>query len=301
MNNEMIESLTCPICLDTCNDPVESSCCKNLYCKSCSDELTQCSYCRKNCLFERSTLAKRLIDKIPLNCEHCKQKTTKGNLELHYIHCDELPICCPIESCKTGNISKSKIMHHILQEHNNEVKSRLNAILDVFSSDSIKTFSKTTIINQKASLPCFTAPQSASNSFHSLQNSRTSITIDSQTNSRGFTAKIGSSGKYYCRKKLDGPNCLCCDGTCGPTNGCNCSSCMELDLLSRGLPKGWLINSEGFPSRRGTNDLFYCGRYVLAGTPFCDGYCGPSNGPNCQSCQKLDSMTNLNGRYYRLI
>lgn len=39
-------------------------------------------------------------------------------------------------------------------------------------------------------------------------------------NNRGFRAKLASNGKYYCGKKLDGPECYCCDGNCGPSDGC---------------------------------------------------------------------------------
>ena len=32
---------------------------------------------------------------------------------------------------------------------------------------------------------------------------------------------LGTSGKYYCGKRLDGPRCLCCNGYCGTHSGCN--------------------------------------------------------------------------------
>jgi hypothetical protein len=39
----------------------------------------------------------------------------------------------------------------------------------------------------------------------------------------GLSPQLGSTGKFYCGGKLDGPKCSCCNGYCGPTNGQNCS------------------------------------------------------------------------------
>ena len=127
------------------------------------------------------------------------------------------------------------------------------------------------------------------------------IKIDVLENSRGLQSRLGSTGKYYCGQALD-VRCTCCNGLCGPTNGCNCSSCMELDIKSRNLPQGWLVNSDGYVSRRKTqNELFYCGRKVMDQRE-CDGYCGPNNGPNCNSCKRLDQMTrHPNDRYSNCI
>jgi hypothetical protein len=46
-------------------------------------------------------------------------------------------------------------------------------------------------------------------------------------NSAGYIAKMGTTGKYYCGRRV--LYCSCCDGHCGPTNGCNCESCQQLD------------------------------------------------------------------------
>lgn len=103
-------------------------------------------------------------------------------------------------------------------------------------------------------------------------------------------ARLGKSGKYYCTGFLD-DKCNCCSGKCGPDDGCNCSGCMKLDVEARGLPRKYLVNREGFTARRGNTDKFYCGRKCIIGIPFCDGYCGPENGPSCPSCQTLDDQS----------
>ena len=74
--------------------------------------------------------------------------------------------------------------------------------------------------------------------------------INLKTNDRQRQARIGQSGKYYCGGSLE-TSCACCDRQCGPTNGCNCSSCMKLDLECRMLPKGYLVNKEGRSVRIG--------------------------------------------------
>lgn len=71
-------------------------------------------------------------------------------------------------------------------------------------------------------------------------------------------AREGPNGKFYCGKELDGPKCSCCNGFCGPTNGCNCSNCMKLDVSSKDLPKGTLLNSDGGI----TSYLIICDNFV---------------------------------------
>lgn len=52
-------------------------------------------------------------------------------------------------------------------------------------------------------------------------------------------------------------------------------------------PSDVKINCEGVPSQKGETGKFYCGRHILK-CSCCDGNCGPNNGCNCESCQKLD-------------
>ena len=65
---------------------------------------------------------------------------------------------------------------------------------------------------------------------------------------------------------------------------------MKLDVKARMLPKGYLVNNEGFSSRKGNTNHFYCGRKVLEGVIFTDGHCGPMNGPACNSCKILNEQ-----------
>ncbi|CAF1388294.1 unnamed protein product, partial [Didymodactylos carnosus] len=116
---------------------------------------------------------------------------------------------------------------------------------------------------------------------------KTNDRIERSINDGGRYARLGSSGKFYCEGPLN-TYCSCCNGKCGPTNGCNCVHCMKLDVEKQKLSHGWFVNSDGASARKSVQTkLFYCGRRVLMGVLGCDGYCGPTDGPNCQACQKL--------------
>lgn len=43
----------------------------------------------------------------------------------------------------------------------------------------------------------------------------------------------GDSGHYYCNLRV--LSCLCCDGICGPQNGCNCGPCQKIDAEEAGI------------------------------------------------------------------
>ncbi|CAF4709840.1 unnamed protein product [Rotaria sp. Silwood1] len=134
-----------------------------------------------------------------------------------------------------------------------------------------------------------------SNSSATSTNESTTVfddRLERTLNSRGRYARLGSTGKFYCGGTLDGSQCNCCNGKCGPTNGCNCSSCMLLDVQKRVLPRGWLVNSDGAPARCSSQlpTTFYCGRRVMPDDGTSDGYCGPTNGPQCTACQRLNQQ-----------
>jgi len=102
-------------------------------------------------------------------------------------------------------------------------------------------------------------------------------------------ARIGSTGKYYCGQQF-AHVCGCCNGVCGPRSGCNCENCMMLDIESRALPKGHLVNKQGRIARVGEDNTWYCGAKVMEGVFGCDGWCGPTNGPQCPACQQLQGQ-----------
>ena len=118
-------------------------------------------------------------------------------------------------------------------------------------------------------------------------------------NKNGDKSVAGENGKYYCGN--GNLQCECCDGSCGPDDGCNCSACMELDVQTRGLTHHYLVNRNGDPSEFNTSeDRFYCGKKATAWhNRAWDGYCGPNNGPQCDNCEILQSQskTRYQGNY----
>eukprot|EP01102_Stenamoeba_stenopodia_P009917 TRINITY_DN2947_c0_g1_i1.p1 TRINITY_DN2947_c0_g1~~TRINITY_DN2947_c0_g1_i1.p1 ORF type:complete len:275 (+),score=28.26 TRINITY_DN2947_c0_g1_i1:375-1199(+) len=124
----------------------------------------------------------------------------------------------------------------------------------------------------------------AVNSFRDLQQTMTTTTVaeTSVINGDGIPARKGTSGKFYCGRR-GVLTCYCCNGTCGPTNGCNCHSCRVLDapVLYR--------NTDGVPCHK-LNGRFYCGRRNVA-CRCCDGYCGPTSGCSCRACQLTNEFT----------
>ena len=129
---------------------------------------------------------------------------------------------------------------------------------------------------------CFPKPETASGSS---VNSTSEDPVARKQNSSGRWARLGETGKYYCVGSLETP-CDCCDGDCGPGNGCNCRSCMELDVAARKLPRNYYVNREGAICRKSPETgLYYCGRRNMGDVGGCDGWCGPTNGPHCRACR----------------
>ncbi|EDV24531.1 uncharacterized protein TRIADDRAFT_56425 [Trichoplax adhaerens] len=56
---------------------------------------------------------------------------------------------------------------------------------------------------------------------------RTDACSDTRLNSSGAIARKGKSGHFYCGRRV--LTCTCCDGFCGPNDGCNCGPCRRLD------------------------------------------------------------------------
>ncbi|CAF1092464.1 unnamed protein product [Brachionus calyciflorus] len=267
--------LMCPICLDYCKQAVECSKCINLYCKNCADSLSdkKCALCRESTEFHISNFARRAINEIPVNCDFCSAKSTIGDLEAHLEKCEKKSITCQICDLKLTKIS---FLNHVSSNHLDKALHKTELFNDILANKFVQS---TQFLN------------STLNGTHS---------IDTKINSKNKKkARLGATGKYYCGAQLD-DFCSCCDGFCGTKSGCNCSGCMELDIRFRLLPKGWLVNRDGFAAKKSSETgKTYCGRKNMMGVPLCDGYCGPNNGPNCPACQKLDEQ--VKRRYSKLI
>lgn len=102
-------------------------------------------------------------------------------------------------------------------------------------------------------------------------------------------AYLGMTGKFYCGGQLDGSRCRCCNGICGPVSGCNCSACMILDVTSRNLPRGWLVNQQGAPCVR-RNEHFFCGRVSTYTEDDKILRCNLDDKEQCDSCKVISKQ-----------
>jgi len=248
----MDEELKCSICLDFAVKAVETNCCHQIQCLLCVNTLDICPNCRANLSFKASHILRRIIDKLPAVCpnEGCNINITRGELENHNLKCEfRVFICCSPNCEFQGNFQN--IAGHIAAFHTLELVREQRKLFENDNTfiDRIKTV---------------------------------------ETTRGNGNARLGVTGKYYCGGPLNG-NCVCCDGECGLSNGCNCLECMKLDVKVRRLPRNWFINRSGYACRKGTTGLFYCGRKVEEHYDS-DGFCGPTNGPNCHSCTKIDEQ-----------
>ncbi|XP_012555633.1 uncharacterized protein LOC101236893 [Hydra vulgaris] len=263
MNSNFENDLTCSICLDIADNAVETKCCNHIFCENCVKFLSFCPLCwALPFSFNNSFLARRLIGNLTKKCpnEGCGKDVPRSEFSKHELLCEFSIFKCYIPTCNFKS-TKNDLMNHLLTCHSNSVIKILEEYYSTNSSNQINVYEEP-------------------NNSHNF--------ISTKINSRGRQARLGATGKYYCLGGLDPTlNCKCCNGVCGPTSGCNCTSCMALDIRTRKLPYGWYVNKEGFPCIKGEGGIFYCGRKM--DLFFSDGYCGPYNGPNCLSCQIIGS------------
>eukprot|EP00794_Sanderia_malayensis_P009744 gene9744-10740_t len=270
MSNSMLESLKCCICFEIAKDAVESTCCHHIFCEKCEKTLgdNPCPQCRKNDFTTTiSHVTRRMIGNLPVPCEWkgCQDQLVKSELKEHMAKCQHRIIKCPSQGCAFSG-KESDFVAHLAADH------KANLV-----KNAEKIFQQQQDINMQQQ-----------------PNKRGLFGI--KKNGNGRICRLGETGKYYCGGSLGDAGCPCCCGSCGPTNGCNCSACMKMDVKMHKLPPKWYINKEGAISRKGlVIGRFYCGRCVMQGAKNCDGYCGPLKGPSCRACRILKMQEE--GRY----
>ena len=91
------QELECGICLQTCQDAVETRCCFNLFCQNCVADINRCPLCRKIPLFNRPNHAvRRMISRLPMKCEACHTGVERESMEKHKLNCESLQHHCSI-------------------------------------------------------------------------------------------------------------------------------------------------------------------------------------------------------------
>jgi len=78
------------------------------------------------------------------------------------------------------------------------------------------------------------------------------------------------------------------DGWCGPSNGPNCKTCKDAVAKGAVASKNAAGATVAWGRSLSCKTVLYCGRRLgKSAIPGSDGYCGPSDGPQCADCKTL--------------
>ncbi len=246
---------TCHVCLQVADDAVETECCHHVFCEHCIAAWyvthKECPLCRKHMFtWTVSTFLRQVIADKPMVCPFgCGKGFPRSELKSHTDLCESREFICTLGDCKFKS-KRADFLAHIFSQHD-------GVVLDRFDRSKYKPQE-----------PVAEAAAPAVNLANEYKFKKGLNLCAGVMNSAGHLARLGSTGKFYCGEHVDG-KCGCCDGTCGPTNGCNCVACMRLDIAIRSLPKGYLVNKCGRIAKYvPESGLFYCN-------------CDPEGGSRC--------------------
>ncbi|CAG9332995.1 unnamed protein product [Blepharisma stoltei] len=257
LNSE--DHLSCFLCLEICEDAVEFNCCHNIACEKCAKTQTTCPFCRTQGIsYSVSFPLRRIISNLPSSCEDCNQPMSRSEKKSHQSRCPQKKFSCRL--CKFQG-KKDDFLSHIIYTHSNEL--------------------------------LYPVAQQNMNASIVYEGNANRNPIEITKNSEGNTSRLGQNGKYYCGRPMK-VRCKCCDGNCGPGNGCNCAACMELDVKAMQLPRGYLLNRCGRISKMCTDGKVHC----YAPIQNVEIRCTPESSNQCRECAILEQQ--WNGVYQRL-
>lgn len=176
MESNFLDSMTCPICFELADKAVETSCCHHVFCERCLMQVVNqgCPQCRAPFQIEVSHLSRRIIGNLPVKCSYqgCKAKVTKSEQKEHEARCQYRLYTCPAEGCLYEGLRKDFATHLAWQHEQNVVQ---NASLIFKPSDELAEAAKG------------------------------EDRVSTRKNESGRECRLGSTGKYYCGGRLDGP------------------------------------------------------------------------------------------------
>lgn len=117
------EIFRCKHCKKLIDEPFETECCGNLHCKNCQSDLnyTKCKQCKKTLHFRKNLFAKKLMNKVKINCEHnCGEKFNLDEMKYHLIRCENKLFKCNIDYCYCVE-KKNSLIDHVLISHYKEL------------------------------------------------------------------------------------------------------------------------------------------------------------------------------------
>jgi hypothetical protein len=113
------EMFRCFFCGYMVDEPHESECCGKLYCQSCVVELTfsQCRLCKKAVKLRKNLFAKKLLERVELNCRyHCGKKLIYEEMKMHIYRCESRIYKCSIDICNFVG-RKYEMIPHMIESH----------------------------------------------------------------------------------------------------------------------------------------------------------------------------------------
>lgn len=121
---DLSQQFACPICLEVCEDAVETPCCHNLFCQGCllSDRhvINTCPICKRD-LRSSQVLAnvpiRRMISDLPCACrfEGCPAQLRRRDRSHHEASCEYSPVSCR-HSRKCGQLLRRQLLRHETEE-----------------------------------------------------------------------------------------------------------------------------------------------------------------------------------------
>ncbi len=244
--------LHCAICKEIVVDPVELLCCHTLACEDCVDaRAANCENCGNPVSYKEAVIPRRMVGEQKAKCAFgCGLVSTFSEVRVHAPKCPERVYeCSAAADCKFAG-KKSAFVEHLKTAHMKTLMAATGRPKD----------------EEEEGNKC------------------AGLLFSDKKNCKGNLARIGETGKYYCGKPMES-KCECCDGNCGPNNGCNCGACMKLDVDMWKLPEGFLVNREGVVSQFQPGSKKYsCGKKIMSGL---DRRCTPSK--LCSGCASLNS------------
>lgn len=111
---------SCPICLEVCEEAVETPCCHNLFCQRCllSEEhrITDCPICKSHLQVQNvrpNVPVRRIVADLPCHCrfDGCGIKLRRRDRVRHEALCDFMPVQCRY-SVDCPLLLRSEVAHH---------------------------------------------------------------------------------------------------------------------------------------------------------------------------------------------
>lgn len=121
------DEMKCQICFELVECAIECVHCGQFFCGRHEPDLTNCPFCRSSPLNIRESRAlRRLVDQLPVNCTFCKQRFTKGAIEIHRSHCAQRPPVCGVSGCGYETLNKEDAFSHFIESHGDILWAKYN-------------------------------------------------------------------------------------------------------------------------------------------------------------------------------